>query len=180
MSYRQKQHGGLLDGINKPQVAVYCRSHILTSADQKVTPWLVPIMLSIIHHTYSYPSQHMLLHKESVYHTYVLSIAICNLQSMQLHPTSSWMVVSLTLQSFALDHRPSHPQRNAHRSNCSAMHHRAVLWSTIAVQSADGSYLSIMYTIHICTMYYHCTAQQHYRVRMVDGSYLSIIFTIHI
>ena len=47
---------GLLEGINKPQVAVYCRSHILTSADQKVTPWLVPIMLSIIHHTYSYPS----------------------------------------------------------------------------------------------------------------------------
>ena len=38
MSHRQKQHGGLLDGINKPQVAVYCRSHILTSADQKATP----------------------------------------------------------------------------------------------------------------------------------------------
>ena len=148
MSHRQKQHGGLLDGINKPQLAVHCRSHILTSADQKVTPWLVPIMLSIIHHTYSYPSQHMLLHKESVYHTCVHRIAICNLQS--LHPTTTtWMVVSLTLQSFALDHRPSHPQRNAHRSNCSAMHHRALLQCTIAVQRVDGSYLSIIFTIHI-------------------------------
>ena len=31
MSHRQKQHGELLDGINKPQLAIYCRSHIVTS-----------------------------------------------------------------------------------------------------------------------------------------------------
>ena len=31
MSHRQKQHGELLDGINKPQLAIFCRSHIVTS-----------------------------------------------------------------------------------------------------------------------------------------------------
>ena len=102
---------------------------------------------------YSYPSLLMLLHKESVYHTCVHRIAICNLQSLHPPLPHGWLSLSHCnpLRLITVPATRSAMLTDPIVLQCIiALHCK----SAIAVQSVDESYLSIIFTIHIYTIYF--------------------------